>query len=520
MPNPQPHRDQSVGQAGDLPGPVIAVVFVAMATAASIPVITHPLPPLSDYINHLATAHVVEAIAGDPDLDRFYRIEWQAIPNLMMDLVVPGLHRFMDIYLAGQIFTIAIFVAILSGAMALNRALNGRWSALPLIAAPLLYNGVLLVGVMNYLFGIGLALWGFAAWVALRERPWPWRFAVSALFVLALFFCHLFALGLYGMELLAFELVRLMRGREREGVLRLIDFVATGVPFLPALLLLISGPTWESAGVPAYWDMAGKIDGLMLVISIYYPLLGYTLLVVAGLAAALARHRGLLHMHPVGWALLGVGAVFYLALPRVLFAAHLADQRLPIALAFMLVACIRLDLPDRRARWGFAALLAVLLTPRLGEVQMVWNDLAQGPIEARRSVLAIARGARVLVVHGDRSSTGLISDLGLVHIASLATIERSALVSTAFTVEGKHILQVRDAYRPFVDAQDGTPPSLPYFLAAATGNGPYYFSDWPRHFDYVFILFTQPRAPNPDAGRLALVDEGRHFQLYGVIKPP
>jgi hypothetical protein len=447
----------------------------------------------------------------------------------MMDLVVPVLHRFMDIYLAGRIFTISIFVAILSGTLALNRALNGRWSALPLVASPLLYNGVLLVGVMNYLFGVGLALWGFAAWVALRERPWVWRFAVSGLFVLALFFCHLFALGLYGLALLAFESHRLwartpsltlprLRGREREGAIRLLDFVATGVPFLPALLLLITGPTWDSAGVPAYWDMAGKIDGMMLAISIYYPSVAYGLIAILALAAALARRRGVLHVHPVGWALMGVGAAVYLALPRVLFAAHLADQRLPIALAFMLAACIRVELHDRRMRAGFVALLAVLLALRLSEVQIVWNDLSRGPIEALRSVRSIARGARVLVVHGDRTSTGLISDLGLVHIASLATIERSALVSTAFTVEGKHILQVRDEFRPFVEAKDGTPPSLRYFLEAARRNGPYYFSDWPHHFDNVFTLFTRPGAANPDPTRLALVDEGRHFQLYRVIK--
>jgi hypothetical protein len=183
----------------------------------------------------------------------------------------------------------------------------------------------------------------------------------------------------------------------------------------------------------------------------------------------------------------------------------------------MLAGCLRLDLPDRRARLGFVTLLAVVLALRLGEVQIVWNDLARGPIEARQAVMSIARGARVLVVHADRASTGLISDLGLVHIASLATIERSALVSTAFTVEGKHILQVRDEYRPFVDDKDGTPPSIPYFLAAATGGDPYYFTDWPRHFDYVFILFTRTGAANPDPERLALLHEGRHFQLYRII---
>jgi hypothetical protein len=514
-----PHRDHARPPAGELSGFAIAALFIAVTVAVSIPVITHPLPPLSDYINHLATAHVVDAIGNDPDLDRFYRIEWQAIPNLMMDLMVPVLHRFMDIYRAGQTFTIAIFVVTLSGTLALDRALNGRWSALPLIASPLLYNGVLLVGVMNYLFGVGLALWGLAVWVVLRERFWPWRFAVSTLFVLALFFCHLFALGLYGLELLAFELLWLWTQRHTPLAVRLFDFVATGAPFLPALLLLITGPTWDSAGVPAYWDMAGKVDGVMLTMSIYYPSVAYALMVVLALAAAFARYRGVLHFHPFGWALLGVGTAVYLALPRVLFGAHMADQRLPIVLAFMLIACFRIDPLDRRLRSGFSALLAVLLALRLSEVQIVWNDLARGPLEALTSMTSIARGARVLVVHGDRSSTGLISDLGLVHIASLAIIERSALVSTAFTVEGKHILQVREEFRPFVDAKDGTPPSIRYFLDAAGGSGPYYFSDWPHHFDNVFVLFTQPGAPNPDATRLVLVDEGRHFQLYRVLRP-
>jgi hypothetical protein len=515
---PEAHPDHSRASSGELSGRAVALLSLAVTVAVAIPLVTHPLPPLSDYINHLATAHVIDAIGSDPDLDRFYRIEWQAIPNLMLDLVVPVLHRFMDIYLAGQIFTIAIFAGILSGTLALHRALNGRWSALPLIASPLLYNGVLLVGVMNYLFGIGLALWGFAAWVTLRERAWPRRFAASTLFVLTLFFCHLFALGLYGLALLAFESHRLWARRNEPLALPLLDFVATGVPFLPALLLLITGPTWESAGVPAYWDLVGKIDGLMLVIGIYYPSIAYGLIALVGLAALLAWRCGALQVHPVGWWLLAVGAAIYLALPRVLFAAHLADQRLPIALAFMLVACLRLDTRDRRLQAGLIGLIAVLLALRVTEVQRVWDDLAQGPLEARRSVRAIDRGARVLVVHGDRSSTGLISDLGLVHIASLATIERSALVSTAFTVEGKHILEVRAEFRPYVDAQDGTPPSLPYFLAAAGGPSPYYFSDWPHHFDYVFVLFTNPGAANPDPARLTPVEEGRHFQLYGVIK--
>src|ERR1700676_2541264 len=110
MQKPQAHLDHSGSAAGDLAGLDVLALLVAVMVAVSIPVITHPLPPLSDYINHLATAHVVDAIGNDADLGRFYRIEWQPIPNLMMDLVVPALHRFMDIYLAGRLFTVSIFV--------------------------------------------------------------------------------------------------------------------------------------------------------------------------------------------------------------------------------------------------------------------------------------------------------------------------------------------------------------------------------------------------------------------------
>src|SRR5262249_62211214 len=145
--------------------------------------------------------HVIPAIASDPDLARFYKIAWQMIPTLRMDLVVPVLHRVTDIYVAGQTYIIITFVLILSGTLALTRQLYGRWSVLPLIAFPLLYNYVFLVGTMNYVSGIGLSLWALVAWIALRERNLVLRLTVSAVVVTALFFCHLYALGTYLLRL-------------------------------------------------------------------------------------------------------------------------------------------------------------------------------------------------------------------------------------------------------------------------------------------------------------------------------
>src|SRR5205823_1550066 len=250
----------------------IAILFIALAAIASIPILLYPWPPLSDYINHLARMHVIATIGSDPNLALFYQIEWQVIPNLMMDLIVPILQRVMNVYLAGQVYTIMSFVLILSGTLALNRQLYRHWSVLPLIAFPLLYNNVFLVGTMNYLFGIGLALWALASWVALRERALVLRLAVSTLFVLALFFCHLFAVGVYGLGLLAFELHRLLALRRREPlplhrsmqrrVPAWVDFVASGLPFLPVIPLLLMSPTWTLRwGLP--WEFHGQPQGLL-----------------------------------------------------------------------------------------------------------------------------------------------------------------------------------------------------------------------------------------------------------------
>src|ERR1700730_6003584 len=103
--------------------PQIAVMFAALVLLISIPIWTHPLPPLSDYVNHLARMHVIATLAKNPVLANFYEINWQVIPNLTMDLPVPVLARFMNIYLAGQVYIVTMFALIISGTLALNRAL-------------------------------------------------------------------------------------------------------------------------------------------------------------------------------------------------------------------------------------------------------------------------------------------------------------------------------------------------------------------------------------------------------------
>jgi hypothetical protein len=533
-PKPVPAQGGGRPLAPDFSRMQIAVLFVLFAAVAAVPVVLHPLPPISDYINHLSRMHVIASLGSDSDLTRFYQVNWQVIPNLMMDMILPVLVRFtnVNVYAAGQAYMIASFVLILSGTFALNRQLHGRWSMLPLLAFPLLYNYVFLVGTMNYVSGIGLSLWALVAWIALRERPMVLRLAVSAVFVLALFFCHLFVLGTYGLGLLAFELNRLWsfgaaagtapRPAGRELPVRLLDFVATGLPFLPVLPLLMMSPTWGLRS-DINWELSGKLDGLIYVINVYSDAVAVLLGAVVALAAGWAIHRRALRFHVFGIVLLAVGVVVYLALPRIIFDTYMADQRLPISMAFMVIACMRLDvdrlgLPAVPARWGAVAVLFLLLAVRVLEVQTVWAALTPGIASFRESIELIDRGAKVMVAYADPNGGDDVRDLGLVHAACLAVIERSALVTTVFTVVGKQILHVRPDYHDRVDTDDGSPPTVESLIRVADREDPHddYWRRWTTDYDYLYVLFTDAQYKNPDPARLTPVFVGDKFVLYRI----
>jgi hypothetical protein len=505
----------------DLSRGLIALLFVACMALVSIPILTHPIPPLSDYVNHLARMHVIAALPHDENLARFYSLEWSILPNLMMDLVVPVIDRVTNIYVAGEIYTLLCFALITAGTLTLHRALFGSWSALPLLAFPLLYNNIFLIGVMNYYFGIGLALFALAFWSLLREKPWPLRFMISAAFVVALFFCHLFAAGVYAVGILSFELARLFGRRDTPLLPRLIDFVASGLPFAIIIPMLIASPTWGLSGQNT-WEPQGKLQGVEFVINVYYDIVAFVLTAVVVLAAAWAIQHRLLRTHPLLLPLLLVAGAVYLAMPRVVFATYMADQRFPIAIAFMVLATIQVDLRHRLAQRGFVVVLILLLAVRVGEVQTVWDRLTHWTASFQKSISLIHPGSRVLVAYADIQGGNDPRDLGLVHAACLAIIERSSLVTTAFTVKGKQILRANPPYRNQVDTEDGTPPQIEQLLLTvedAPPAGPLYWDLWPQHFDYVYVLFTERGAPNPDPDRLKMIYEGERFRLYQVIPP-
>jgi hypothetical protein len=507
----------------------IAILFVVLMAIAAIPILLNPLPPVSDYINHLARMHIIATINSDPDLHRYYEIDWQVIPNLMMDLIVPLFVRVMNVYLAGQTYTLLSFALIISGTAALHRQLFGRWSPLPLIGFPLLYNDVFLVGTMNYVFGIGLMLWALATWIALRERSRMLRLLVSALFVQGLFFCHLFVLGVYAVGLLAFESQRLWtayaavrRASGRAAARRalppmILDFLSAGLPFLPVPGLLLMSPTrglWDY-----YWRMNGKLDGLLFVIQAYWLTVALLFAAIIVCAGVWALRNRTLSFHRFGFATLVIASIAYLALPRVMFDTYLVDLRLPISIAFILIACTDLDFRRVAVQRIFAVGVVLFLVVRVGEVEYNWWQLSATTASFRQSVQLLNRGAKVVVAYADPNGGDYLRDYGLMHADCIAVIDRSALVTTEFTVVGKQILHARPAYRSRVDTEDGSPPMIGTLVRVADRqdtNAGDYWRRWTSDYDYLYVLFNAPDFENPDPTHLTEMFAGDRFILYRI----
>jgi hypothetical protein len=290
------------------------------------------------------------------------------------------------------------------------------------------------------------------------------------------------------------------------------------LPFLPVLPLLMMSPTW---GLRAsfVWELAGKLDGLIFVIEVYSHFAAFLLTGIVAFAAGWGMRHRAFQFHTFGWVLLAIGTITYLAMPRVIFETYMADQRLPISVAFMLIACAHLNLRHDYVRRGFATVLVLLLAIRVFEVQTVWSDLSVSTASIRDSIRHVERGSKVLVAYADPDGGDDVHDLGLVHADCFALIERSALVTTAFTVVGKHIMHARPEYRPRVDTVDGTPPMIAELVRLARNEDAksgHYWKRWTADYDYLYVLFVDANYENPDPEHLTTLFTGERFVLYRI----
>jgi hypothetical protein len=452
-------------------------------------------PPLQDMPNHLARIAILAANGADVDLSRFYAIEWVAIPNLALDLVAPPLARLLGVDVAGKLFVAAALVLVVLGPFAIQRARRGSIGLAPMFGLVIAHNEILAIGLVNYQFGVGLALFGVAAWIALDRRPLV-RALVGLGFAVATYFCHVMAAGLFGLGVAAIELGRLVERPESRSP-RVIAGRAwpTLLAFAALPLLFAMSPSAGlGRGDGIMWTLLGKEIGLVIALRAYEGLAEW--IVWIGLAAfvGLALARRAIRLDATTAILLALSILAYVAAPRAIFDGWLVDQRLPHGMIAMLLGFARVEVPSARGARAVAGALLALVAVRAADVAMNWRAIDQTTRAFRAAIEPLPRGTTIGVLLADAPKRSILADATL-HLAGHAVVTRSALVSSLFAERGKQVVQVRPPWNARVHPGDIWPPTLAEFEAGA-----YAFTrEWPTSMDAIVVLHetATPRAPVP-----------------------
>jgi hypothetical protein len=496
-----------------------------VAALIMLPLLYTLIPPLEDYPNHLARMFILAQHTHNEFLSRFYDIVWAPIPNLIMDLMVPPLVPLFGIYTAGRIFIAATLLLLLLGPMVVHYAIYRSWSAWPLVGGLFVYNGFLFIGLMNYLFGIGIAVFGLAAWIALAERSIALKMLVSFFCCAIVYVCHAAALAIYGLSIASFELWRLSSNHQNRSkpltiATLFIAGVAVCVPFLPFLYIVLHSPTWGLVQQNV-WESHGKLEAIEIFLSVYsdYADIPFLVLIVAAIVTAI--RRGLVRFHVAGVIVAAVISIAFVLMPRQAFGSWMADQRFVVGIFFMSLGFISVDLRKLEKQNAFFALCLVAIAFRVVDVSVNWAALSQPMIELKNALHSLKPGSRLFVTQVDNLLDGTI-DNALSHAPNLAVIERSALVSRLFTVEGKQIVHANSSFHDHVDVEDGDTPTISQALITAKTDVPpntaaHYWDDWEDFYDYLIVLGTDPEdTNNPAPDILQLVHIGRGFDLYKI----
>ena len=490
--------------------------------------------PLLDYPNHLARMGILAAHGSDPAFNAMYRVHWAFFPNLAMDLVVPQLARFLPVGAAGSLFAAAAALLCVSGTIALHRALF-RPALWPYVSALTAYNFVLTNGFLNYLFGLGVALWATALWIGLTPRRLPIRAGFALLAGLACLLCHIFAFAILALLCGSIELVRLWRLLHESGGARWRDLpaqlvrsalsllAATVLPFLTYKLL---GPsnTYSSPDQGRLFleQLAHngflaepKMRLLWLIGTVGAPNRELDLIAALVLAAIplLALVRRSLFLRPEPLLAAAILFVAFLVLPSTAIDNGMVYPRLALPVVLLCIAGVRPSLPRPLGTAAAVAVLALTLFHAAGTAsvwsrqQPVLQDLRSVTREVApcSRVLATRDGGNAWMVERDEPAVSRIFYNGVAYanLPAWVMMERRAYWPMIFAQTGKQPLEVRppfdrmqqnDGYLPLTQQLRLGPDSAGI---AGSNRWPSQLTDWRHRYDYVLILNQHPETALP-----------------------
>lgn len=424
------------------------------------PLLLVDVPPLLDYPNHLARAVVLAF--HDPALRQMYAPRWAIIPDLGTDLVLPPLLHVLPVHVAGRIVVACAVLLPVFGTVAYSRAVFGTRSLWPLGSVLVAYNGTLLMGFLNFVVGIGLALLLAAVWIAWRER-YPARvIALTTVGAAALFFCHLMSLVFCAILVGGNELAWLWRHRNDARLVGRRMAVAV-TPLLAPMVLYIQSPLSPVAAGLEFPTLTDKLRELVMPFGNYLlPLDIVTAAAAVGFVAICAALRQC-RVTPGSGIALVVTAAAFLAAPNGVKGTYLFDTRFIIMLGFLVFGAF-LPVPQPRL---VTAAFALLFAVRMAVLDFAWWEQRQDVAGMRTAIASVRPGERVMlafVTHRDAPTywrDGPMSrhlSLGLplyYHLPALLLIEQHAFWPYLFAEPSQQPIETLPPYRQLAERVEG-----------------------------------------------------------------
>jgi hypothetical protein len=493
-------------------------LVMLLCGALVFPMLLVDAPPLLDYLNHLARFFVLADGGGDPVLARMYAPHWAIIPDLALDVLAMPLVKVLPVLIAGKLAVCAIILLPVIGTMAYARATHGRLSYWSLGVGLVAYNMTVLLGFMNFLAGIGLAMLLAAAWIRWRDAYPARTVALCAIGAAALFFCHLMGVVLFLILTGAFELAAVW-DRPRTVFPRAAAFAilpaAVGVLYLLSPLQAVSAETlWLSPGDKAVQLLAPVIGYDEVQDGLTAALLALTVL---GLAAGRA-----LRVPAHGAIAIVVLLALYAGAPFIMKGTCFLDTRFAIMLGYLLFGAVMPARLPRAAAATIAVAFAAVFAWRMTTIDAVWSSYQRDIDGMRAAIAEVQPGDRVYVTsvapeeapdywrHAPQSRmlwTGLRLDY---HLAALVLLERRAFWPFLFTDPAQQPIIVLPPYERLADSAG----------SMLAHDDPQAISrEMLRGYDFLLLLNAggEPDLAHYGGDRLRLLQEGEVAALYRVL---
>jgi hypothetical protein len=447
-----------------------AVLTLATILVTILPLLVVTYPPLHDYPFHIARSEILAHYRDWPLLQQFYTIGSFVLPNVAIDVVISGLAIFLPVPIAGRVFIAIIFVLLVTGTIVLHRVVHGEWSRWPLLSGVLLYNWIFLFGFVNYLFGLGLVLWGLAAWILIEPQRSGLRAAAGTTIAVVLFFAHLAALGIYAVALAGFELQRVFPLRRTwPGALR--QLTSAMLPFaVPLCLLVFASPTGKKIGAELTFNLwpGWKPFAFYSTLLSGNPLLDIVTPPLLGLALVVVLMSGTIRIAREMWFALALVCIAFLVAPTGIMGALLLDARLPVAIAFIAVASTRVSVSVVAAQRVLVFMTATLLIFRAVVLATSWIGFDKTEREFLAAFDQLPAGSTLFVATGgpmpsllfdDETSLSLWSP-PLKHIASLVTLLKPIFVPATWADPTQQPIAIATRYLATKQLQGNNPIRL------------------------------------------------------------